>query len=229
MIEWMVLLNQVPQPTKNATDVYEVSSAIITALLPPLAVLKAGADVLIRKRMEEGQRLLLSEIGRMGTGQLADEKWDYYVPAAYRFFEQVRLGEYEHNLRVLAKLISGDLNAQQNDVDVGKIGRAARKLEMLPKAHLVALSRCQRAFELYAASDESDGYWICIDESELRGSLAEVGVTAEGIECQEWLHELAARGILTSGGRPSRIGGTYYFKNAVFDEIISSTEAVATE
>jgi hypothetical protein len=221
-------LHQVPQPTKNAADVYEIAAAIVSTLLPPLAVFKAGTDVLIRKRMEDGQRLLLAEIGQMGTGKLAEEKWDYYVPAAYRFFEQVRLGEYEHNLRVLAKLIAGDLNAQQNDVDVGKIGRAARKLEMLPKAHLVALSRCKRAFEIYAASDESEGCWICIDESELRMSLAEVGVNAEAIECQEWLHELAARGILTSGGRPSRVSGTFYFKNAVFDEIISSAGAVAT-
>ncbi len=221
-------MNPVPQPAKNAADLYEVSAAIVTTLLPPLAVLKAGADVLIRKRMEEGQRLLLEEIGQTGSGKLSEEKWHYYVPAAYRFFEQVRLGEYEHNLRVLARLISGDLNAQQNNVDVGKIGRAAQKLEMLPKAHLVALARCERAFELYAASDEFDGYWLCIDVSELRTSLVEVGVHADARECQEWLHELAARGILTSGGRPSREGGTFYFKNAVFDEIISSAAAVMT-
>lgn len=218
-------LNEAPQPNNNAADVYEICAAIMSTLLPPLAALKAGADILIRKRMEEGQRLLIAEIGQMGTGKLADEKWDFYVPAAYRFFEQARLGEYEHNLRVLAKLISGDLNAQECDVDIGKIGRAARKLEMLPKKHLVALSRCKRAFEIHAATERFDGYWMCINACELHTSLTEVGVNAEVIECQEWLHELAVRGILTSGGRPSSVGGIFYFKNAIFEEIISSAEA----
>lgn len=217
-------MTEAPQPTKSARNVYEISTAIVTTLVPPLAIVKAGADVLIRNRLEAGQTLLLEEIARCGVGELSDEKWDYYVPTAYRFFEQVRLGEYEHNLSVLAKLIAGDLSTEAVDPDIGKIGRAASKLEMLPKDVLVALSRCERAFEIYEASDECDGYWICIDEPELVTSFAEVGVDAKPIQCQEWLHEPSSRGILTSGGRPSRDGGTFYYRNSVYREIIGAAK-----
>lgn len=219
---------EVPEPTKTAADVYEVASAIASTFLPPLAIFKAGADLLIKKRMEEGQRILISEIRANGPDELSQDKWDYYIPAAYRFFEQVRLGEYEYNLRVLAKLLSGDLSALNTGADVGKIGRAAKKLEMLPKPHLIALSKCPRAFELYAASSESDGYWICIDEPELKSSFAESGLDVKALDCQEWLHELASRGLLTAGGRPSRVGGTYYYKNSVFNEVITAAQAVVS-
>lgn len=219
-------LSEVPKPSKSAHDVYKIASAIVTTLVPPLEVFKAGADVLIRKRLEAGQALLIKEIQCTGIGLLSEEKWEYYVPVAYRFFEQVRLGEYTHNITVLAKIIAGDLNAAKTDPDIGKIGRTASKLEMLPKDVLVALSRCERAFEIYEASDECDGYWICIDQSELVMSFTEVGVDVKPMQCQEWLHELSSRGILTSGGRPSRIGGTFYYRNSVYQEIIEATKEI---
>ncbi len=220
---------EVPQPKKGASDIFEVSSAILSTLLPPLTILKAGADILVRKRMEDGQRLLISEIEDKGVSGLSDEKWDYYVPAAYRFFEQVRLGEYEHNLRILAKLIAGDLSESNASTDLGKVGRAARKLEMLTKEQLLALSKCPRAFEIYEASSESDGYWICIEEQELQASFAEDDLIVKPIECQEWLHELSCRGILTSGGRPSRVGGTFYYRNSVFNEIIAAASELVEQ
>lgn len=217
-------LTELPQPSKSTRDIYEISAAVVTTLVPPLAAFKAGADILIRKRLEAGQALLLEEIRSSGVDALSNEKWDYYLPAAYRFFEQVRLGEYEHNLSVLAKLIAGDLRATDPLPDIGKIGRAASKLEMLPKEVLIALSRCERAFEIYETTDECDGYWICIDAPELIASFAEVGVDVKAIQCQEWLHELGCRGILTSSDRPSRIGGTFYYRSSVYREIIQGAK-----
>ncbi len=222
-------LTEVPQPNENASDIYEVSSAIVTSLIPPLAILKVGTDILIRRRLEQGQSLLISEINKNGLPELTNEKWDYYVPAAYRFFEQVRLGEYNHNLTILAKLIAGDLAAADSSPDIGKIGRAAAKLEMLSKEHLFALARCERAFEIYHASEECDGHWICIGDLELMESYKEIGLELQPVKCREYLHELASRGLLTAGGRPSRVGGTFYYKNSVFDEIISAAKSAAAQ
>ncbi len=39
---------------------------------------------------------------------LTDGQREFFLPAGYRFFEQVRLGEYEHNLQLLAELIAGE-------------------------------------------------------------------------------------------------------------------------
>lgn len=91
---------------------------------------------------------------------------------------------------------------------------------MLPIEYLRALARCQRAFEIYLNSDECDGYWICIDALDLSSSFKDAGLDIPPIKCQEYLHELSVRGILTSGDRPQRVGGFFYYKNSTFEEII---------
>lgn len=128
------------QPTTSALDIYEITSSIITDLIPLGSTFKSGFDLLIRKRLEEGQKILLDEIEFKGLNVLSTEQWDYFIPVAYRFFEQVRLGEYKHNLKVVAGLISIDLKPPTSQHDIGAISRAARKLEMLPLEHLEALS-----------------------------------------------------------------------------------------
>ncbi|MDO6967011.1 hypothetical protein [Rhizobium alvei] len=220
-------MTELPQPTKHAFEIYEVTSAIMTEFVPGLSVIKALSDIAIQKRLEAGQALLIGEISRTGLTALSNEKWSYYVPAAYRFFEQIRIGEYDHNLSVLAKLIAGDLEGDIASADVGKIGRAASKLEMLPREHLVALSRCERAFEIYQASDVCDGYWICIDAHDLLASFADAGKDVSLIKCYEWLHELSSRGLLTASGRPSKIGGIFYYRNSVYNEIFSAIQKIA--
>lgn len=217
------------QPKKDAADVPNVTLEIAGSFVPGGGVLKASLEILVRKRLEEGQRVLFAEIEERGISVLSKEKWEYFIPAAYRFFEQVRLGEYQHNLKILAKMIADGTSAHDEPSDVGAIARAARKLEMLPREHLIALSRCERAFDLYAASEEADGYWIGIDSDELKTSFAEIGEEVLNIQCGEWLHELASRGILTTGGRASRIGGLYYYKNQFYREIIKTVSDLNTK
>lgn len=213
------------QPTKHADDIRNVTLEIFSSFAPGGGVLKASLDILVRKRLEEGQRILVAEIKERGISSLSEEKWEYYIPAAYRFFEQVRLGEYQHNLKILAKMIADGTSAHDEPSDVGAIARAARKLEMLPLEHLFALSRCERAFEIYAASEEaaaSGRSWICIDSDELKMSFAEIGEEVANSQCGEWLHELASRGLLTTGSRAGMIGGLYYYKNQFYRETIKT-------
>lgn len=219
----------VPQPSEGALDTYEICMAIASELVPGWSLVKATSDVLIRRRMQHGQRILIEEISRSGRDALTDERFNYYVPAAYRFFEQVRLGEYEHNLKILAKIISRDLEPDVLAPDVGRVARAASKLEMLPEAHLVALAYCERAFEIYRASDQYDGYWLCIDSHNLKASFAEAQIDVEPINCQEWLHELSSRGLLTLGAHPGAVGGFFYYRNDIFDEIINAAKATIDE
>lgn len=212
------------QPIKHADDIRNVTLEIFSSFVPGGGVLKASLDILVRKRLEEGQRILVAEIKERGISSLSEEKWEYYIPAAYRFFEQVRLGEYEHNLKILAKMIADGASAHDEPSDVGAIARAARKLEMLPLEHLFALWRCERAFEIYAASEEAEtsGGYLNIDSDELRKSFAEIRKEVLNIQCSEWLHELASRGLLTPGSRASRIGGLYYYKNQFYRETIKT-------
>lgn len=223
-------MNELLRPTENATDVYEVTMALAQSLIPPLSVLKPFIDMQIRKRLEAGQQLLLAEIKSRGLAVTSEEGYAYYVPMAYRFFEQVRLGEYEHNLRVLAALIAGQM--ERPDADMGAVGRAARKLEMLPLPALFALSRSERAFEIYAATDR-DEYrrsleWPhSIDEHNLVASYNEVGHDLSVWEAQELLFELASRGIMTIGARPAEIGGQTYYRNSAYNEIVAAARDVA--
>lgn len=222
-------MSNIVQPTKNASTIYEITSAIISDIIPFGSTLKAGFDFLVKKRLEEGQILLINEIKSKGIDIISEERWDYFIPSAYRFFEQVRLGEYNYNLIILGRLIANDLKSTDIHQDVGKIARAARKLEMLPYKYLRALSRCERAFEIYTTKSECDHYWICIDNAELIESFSEIGENVLPIHCDEWLHELSARGILTTGGRPSRVGGHYYYRNQFYHEIIKEATSTPPE
>jgi hypothetical protein len=106
----------------------------------------------VQLKLEEAQEILLDEISNRGLQALTDlseEQRDFFVPAAYRFFEQVRLGEYEHNLRVLARLMAGQM-VGSNQPDVGRIARAARRLEMMNVESLLCLAVFERAFDFHS-------------------------------------------------------------------------------
>lgn len=222
-------MKELPKPTQDAKSITNITLAVASQFFPPLAILKEGFELLIDKRIEEGRQILVDEIIRNGINILTDKQIEHYIPSAYSFFKQVQIGEYQHNLRILARMISGEITMQEREPDATRVGRAARKLEMLPAEHLAALARCPRAFEIHKNSDKCDGYWIYIGELELQASFKEVSMNISPIKCQEYLHELAIRGILTSGGSPQHVGGIFYYKNTAFDEIISAVSSVEKE
>jgi hypothetical protein len=135
-----------PQPNSNATS----ASAITSVILDSVPWLGPAIKTYLQFKLEEARAILLDEIKRYGLQALDDltvEQRRFLVPAGYRFFEQVRLGEYAHNLRVLARLIAGEMTGE-GPPDIGRIARAARGLEMATLVELRCIARAKRAAEI---------------------------------------------------------------------------------
>nr|WP_298096392.1 hypothetical protein [uncultured Shinella sp.] len=217
-------LESLPQPARNAETVVKVTGAIC-ASLPGLATLKELMQITLELKIEKYQKKLISLVSERGIEVLSEEQSQFYLPAAYRFFEQVRIGEYHHNLHVLGRLIAGELDSAAV-ADAGKIGRAARKLEMLSFEQLAFLGMCKRGFELTHISKRESATPGCLEPLIMVDAFGEQGRDYTYMQAQEHLHELSTRGLLTTGSNPKTIGGHYYYRNAVFEEIIAAAETV---
>lgn len=214
-------MEEFPQPTKNALTVWKITGAICSTI-PGLSTIRELSQHFLDSRIELYQGKLIEAVRREGIEVLSDEQAAFYVPAAYRFFEQVRLGEYDHNLFVLAALIAGNLNDKMGRADVGRVGRAARKLELLSLSELTALVRCKEAFEISGTLPDDDSNELCFGPRLLVRIYGYHGQEITYLAALESLHELASRGLLTVGSNNKTMGGQYFFRNRAFDEIIEA-------
>lgn len=222
-------MENLPQPSESAQTVANVLVAVAGSLIPGGGVFRELLDIHLNDRIKKSQTILieaLQEKGLIVFDELTQGQKEFIIPAAYRFYEQVRLGEYEHNLRILGKLLTNGL-VSETHADPGIIGRASRRLELISRSELQALALTYNAFEIYRKSDEYDKYWLCIDGHELVAAFIEQGLNLEVIEAEELLHEFSTRGLLTVGGRPSRIGGIYYYMNTAYNEVIEAAIELA--
>lgn len=215
-------VDKLPQPVKSVDTVIRITNAICSSL-PGLATLKEFMQAMQERKIEHYQKILVDLVHECGISVLSEEQAQFYLPSAYRFFEQVRIGEYDHNLRTLGRLIAGELAAEPCG-DVGKIGRAARKLEMLTFEQLNFLAMCKRGFELTHTSKRESTTPGCLDPVHMIDVFGELGISINFSQATEKLHELSVRGLLTVSGNPKTIGGHYYYVNAAFLEIIQAAE-----
>ena len=215
-------IDNFPQPVKGADTVVRVTGAIC-ASLPGLATLKELMQAVLERKIEHYQKTLIDLVHEHGIDVLSEEQVQFYLPAAYRFFEQVRIGEYDHNLKILGRLIAGELEGGLHG-DVGKIGRAARKLEMLTFKQLSFLVMCKRGFELTHISERESTTSGCLAPVHMIDAFAEREISIDYAQAREQLHELSARGLLTVGSNHKTIGGHYYYANAAFADIIQAAE-----
>jgi hypothetical protein len=104
-------------PTENARSTAAIAGAVVSDLLP------IGSNTVnelwqqtLRRRYEAGQQILIEEVRKKGIEALADEQLNYFVPASYRFFENVRLGTCEHALKFLASFMANELSKEYSEV-----------------------------------------------------------------------------------------------------------------
>jgi hypothetical protein len=222
---------KLPEPIEGAAARNEFSQRAIAALLPGIGeVVAYGLGQLIQKRLKAGTDVLIEEIeqsGRARLDQLTEGQKEYFLPQAYRFMEAVRVGEYRHNLRVLAKILAGTIGDEGEQADTGIMLRAARALEGLPFDGLVALARCNDAFEKHPAPEfefENGSRFVTISEESLMSAFGAYGEHLSFPDAAQHLTELAARGFLFM--EPGfRIEGSAFGKTQLFVEVISAALA----
>ena len=181
----------IAQPSKNARDVYEVTGAILESV-PGGSVVKKFADIYLNRRIDAALKLLVEEIKNSGIQVLTDAQYEYYLPSAYRFAEQVRLGEYEHNLKILRNIIIDGL--KNNRMDSGKVGRNARQLENLTEFELSVLVACSEI----ATMSKSVSLLFISSNSIVQNTSSFKSSNREDIKCA--LSVLYSRGLLFADG-----------------------------
>jgi hypothetical protein len=183
---------------------------------------------MIVRRIRESRDILINAIRHRGISEvssLTEAQKDFILPASYRFLEQVRLGEYEHNLKVLASIIAGEIDPSTIEPDVGKLARAARRLEMLPSDCLVAISLFDKAISHYNARTQNEGLFCAIDLKEV---LHNAELNYEIGKVRGMIDELAWRGIIVQqqGFWIDGPDSTSYAPTYAYSEIILAAKSI---
>jgi hypothetical protein len=101
----------------------------------PAASFAAAALPLIMERfIDRPKRQLMEALAKGQITDLSAEQVAQFVPMAYRFLEAAKQGEYEHNLRVLAQYLTGEL--KQEAPEAAHFSRMARRVEGLSQTDL---------------------------------------------------------------------------------------------
>jgi len=160
------LMNEkLPEPTENARSVNAILGAMIADLMPMGSSLNELWRQHLERQFKKGQRILVERISRQGISALSDPQLAYFVPASYRFFEQVRQGELEHILAILAGQIASDLG--EEDAEPIVVARLSALLSGLSKFELLVF---RRTYELLAEQQVGSS-------SGRDGSVSAYGVT----------------------------------------------------
>jgi len=226
-------MSKLPAPKKKTQQIIEITTGltgvVIDTIIPGVgSTIRGAVSIAIRQRMERGEAILLEEIRRSGLDALDNEQLDFFVPAYYRFLEQVRLGEYEHNLMLLAKLITGCAAAEAVERDVGRVGRAAQKLHLLSRAELDALAHCLRIFD-NPLELSGDRHALFLTPRDFAARPRPDGVRFIEKDALQMLHELSIRGLLTYAGTPAINGAPAYYRNKALDEISYALAATVSQ
>jgi hypothetical protein len=188
-----------PQPTKTARDVYEVTGAILESI-PGVGVLKKFTDIYLNRRIEEELNKIVHEVRASGIGILTETQFEFYLPSAYRFAEQVRLGDYEHNLRILRKILMNGLRA--SSTDTGKIGRHARQLEYLSEFEIDVLAAAYELGMVFADRVGEEGF---VSPEGIVGNIARFS-NSQLKDVKYALGNLHSRGLLVLDGNSAEGG-----------------------
>jgi hypothetical protein len=128
---------QLPAPTEGAANIAKVATGVAVAFAslryPPAALLGPVLPILIDRLVEKPMKLLMEQV-RRGVQNPSSEQVLQFVPMAYRYLEAAKEGEYEHNLRILAAYLAGEL--KQDVPDAPSFSKMARRVEGLTKTDL---------------------------------------------------------------------------------------------
>ncbi|MDH4413904.1 MAG: hypothetical protein QE484_11385 [Rhizobium sp.] len=189
-----------PDPVPNARTVAGLSTIVISHVFPGGSLLRELIDQWQSKRRNDGQAILIKAIEDQGLrafDSLTDGQLEFIVPATYLFFEQVRLGEYHHNLTVLARFVAHGVTALKRP-DPGDVGRFARQLEHLSELELGVMANALALRDLWDSPDNYD----FLSADGLRTTFPELYAAVNVVELRSSLALLASRGLICPDGSP---------------------------
>ena len=214
-----------PAPKKGASDVATLTTGIAAAVagifFPGAALLGPVAAFAVKKYVTRWENVLSEELKKGNIRLLTDEKAAAFVPMAYKFFEQAKEAEYEHNLKLLAEFLKGELELEQPDSS--SFARMARRIEGLSREEMKVIALIS-GFETKVSRASTDAPSQSERPYFSARQLAKDRNNRAGFNhffLQEALTELYSRGLLIADGA-SRVGQaeTNYFASSSFMELL---------
>jgi hypothetical protein len=218
-------LQGMPQPTRGADDVARLSTAIgfgiAGAFIPGASIAREALKMYMDKEKEKLQRILIEEVRTGNLRDLSNERLDSLIPMAHKLAEASKQGEYEHNLRILAAFIRGEL--EQEISDPANVARMARRVEGLSMTDLKVLALVH-AFDNDLKANPSREVSLQNPPFVCGMSLANSPLNRSQLSrtsIQESLVDLAARGFLRADGATrTDKQEEYYFLTSSLRELI---------
>lgn len=121
----------------------EIATSIFDVLLtgffgiPGLNALQTSIRILVENRIRDAQLILVEELSKGNLKILEAEETKEFIPIAFRFFSAARDGETRRILRVIARILRGQIDA--NDLDSEKFSRCTHQLAGLSQRELILL------------------------------------------------------------------------------------------
>jgi hypothetical protein len=178
------------------------------------------------KRKERLETILIEEVRRGNLRDLTDERLESLIPMAHKLAEASKQGEYEHNLRILAAFLRGEL--EQEIPDESNFARMARRVEFLSPTDLkvmVLVDAFVKHVKARMVKDASAQQLPFISATALSSSPLNKHQISK-VEIQESLVDLVSRGFLMAHGAPTS-GKTeeFYFLTNNFRALIDRAGA----
>lgn len=206
--------SKLPAPTENAGEIAKLVTGVTAAVagiwFPPAAIAAAVLPIVIDRYVNRPREILLKELQHGNVNNLSAEQLAPFVPMAYKFFEAAKEGEYEHNLKILAAYLTGEM--KQEIADPANFSRMARRIEGLSTIDLQVMALIDAILQspdIKVPNKEkphSEGSFISASFLPQKRR----GLTIRAIE--ESLADLASRGFLLTDAA-MRAGKTeeYYY------------------
>jgi len=215
-------IKQPPKPTRNAADIAKLVTGLTAAFIaqwyPEAAIAGAVFPVIIDRYVNRPLKLLFKELEQGNIGSLSSELFAAFIPMTYKLLEKAKEGEYEHNLRILAAYLVGEL--KQDVPEPGNFSNMARRVEGLSAIDLkvMALIDASQSQITHSSTDEgTERSRPYVSVGSLKQSRDSQGLTRADLA--EALVDLGSRGFLIPDGatRTGKMEEYFYVSRSFLD------------
>ncbi|EFG2885704.1 hypothetical protein BO068_004895 [Escherichia coli] len=220
-------MTNLPQPTNAAADLAAITASLVgdvlTCFLPGGGTISRSIEIFQNRKIEAARKMLFDEVAAGNIQLLRKPEYEALIPNVFAYFDAARSGEYEHNMKILARLLVEQVVSEEPDSMVVK--RSARRLEGMGIADLGFLTTLASIYDAKRTSQEFDGYHLFADDSDVVRYEAREYVSPEQ-SINSKFSDAASRGLLFLGGDPRIVGGQVYYPTDSFYEIVRAASAV---
>lgn len=213
-------IRNLPSPVENAGTIAKlvtgVAAAFTAVWYPEAGIAGAVLPFIIDHYVERPRKILLEELKKGNIQDLSAEQVAPLCPMTYKFLEAAKEGECEHNLRILAAYLVGELKQKAADDPAARFSRMVRRVEGLSDIDLKVMSLIDISDSTTVRTSTDEGTERTrpfVGANFLKNSQHNKwGLTRTDI--QESIQDLAGRGFLIPDGATRLSKSEEYYRGS---------------